>query len=289
MKRLSNFAILTCIISGFGFFSAHAQHGFNPPLAITGSYVQDFETPIVEDWRQSALDDMNWTKNSGGTPSSGTGPSSDSPLDNGSKYMYMEASGNSNKEAIFTSPAFNLTALNNPYVEFYCHMEGSDMGTLHLEYSTNGGLLWQQLRTVNGDQGSSWNRKSTFISWIPNLHNIKFRFRGITGPSFRSDIAIDYFRIVGSSSKMAPTALDASRVEVKAVPNPFSEQLEIQVKGDEMVSIRLYDLQGKLVLPAIESRQTGSIFLPTADIPAGVYMLQIQGENFLENKRVVRQ
>lgn len=288
MKRLSIFTLLAFFFSTLAVQSVQAQLHGSLPIPVTGYYIQDFKTPINEGWQQSQLDDMNWTKNSGSTPSNTTGPSADYAGDNGDNYMYMEATGNFNKEAIIASPAFDLTALVNPSVEFYCHMEGTTMGTLYLEYKTSGSFFWQTLRTVDGDQGSDWERNTTFIDWIPNLNNIKFRFRGVTGNGFSSDIAIDYFKLTGNvSPKTVPLLSTSSLFEAKAFPNPFQDELTVQIQSDEAVSINLYNLQGQMVISPLEHVPAGSISIPTPDLPAGIYLLRVQSKHSTQTIRVV--
>ena len=53
-------------------------------------YSEGFEGSIGL-WSQNAGDDLDWTVNSNGTPSSNTGPSS---AVEGNSYIYVEASGN---------------------------------------------------------------------------------------------------------------------------------------------------------------------------------------------------
>ncbi|WP_299686055.1 fibronectin type III domain-containing protein, partial [uncultured Dokdonia sp.] len=63
-------------------------------------YGESFEANLGL-WTQAGGDDLNWTRDSGGTPSNNTGPSSGA---DGSFYVYVEASGNGtgfpNKRAI---------------------------------------------------------------------------------------------------------------------------------------------------------------------------------------------
>jgi len=155
-------------------------------------YNESFETGLGL-WTQVAGDDRDWVRDSGGTPSSGTGPTTGC---DGSWYMYTEASGNNagfpNKVALFDSPCFDLTGVSNPTFDFCYHMQGTAMGTLELLVSTNGGLnynstpIWSQ----SGSQGSSWLNASVNVAGYSSSET-KFRFRGTTGSSWSSDMAID--------------------------------------------------------------------------------------------------
>lgn len=149
-------------------------------------YSESFEGGIGA-WSQQSGDDLNWTRDSGGTPSSGTGPGSAA---NGSYYLYVEASGSGypSKTAIINMPCFNVTALSQPVLDFSYHMEGTSMGSLIVETSTNGGSSWSTAWSVSGNQGSAWKNASVNL---PSSSGLSIRFRGTTGSSWSSDIAID--------------------------------------------------------------------------------------------------
>lgn len=87
-------------------------------------YSEGFENTIG-DWTQSSADDFNWTVDANGTPSRNTGPSS---ADQGTYYIFVEASGNGtgfpNKQAIITSPCFDLSGLTEASFSFAYHMYG---------------------------------------------------------------------------------------------------------------------------------------------------------------------
>lgn len=169
-------------------------------------YDESFEGGLG-DWNQESNDDIDWTRNSGGTPSSSTGPSA---AYDGSFYMYTEASGtNNNKTAILESPCFDMTVVNNPEFSFAYHMYGSDMGSLTLEVSTNNGGSWSTLWTESGDQGDQWLTASIPVDQYITTNTI-FRFVGITGNSFRSDMAIDGISISENVPPCSPPSLSMS-------------------------------------------------------------------------------
>lgn len=151
-------------------------------------YNQSFETGIGA-WTQYSNDNLDWTRDSGGTPSSGTGPAS--AID-GSYYLYIEASGSDvgypNKKAIIGMPCFDVTTLTQPVLTFSYHMEGTSMGTLVVETSTDGGNSWSAAWSASGNQGSAWKNASVNL---PSATGLSIRFNGTTGSSWSSDIAID--------------------------------------------------------------------------------------------------
>ena len=154
-------------------------------------YSEGFENTIGA-WTQSTADDLNWTVDANGTPSSNTGPSS---AVQGTYYIYVEASGSGtgypNKQAILNSPCFDLTAETAATFSFKYHMYGSsDMGTINLEASADNGNSWTSLWNQTGNQGNSWLSASVDLaSYVGST--VQLRFNRVTGGTWQADIAID--------------------------------------------------------------------------------------------------
>jgi len=89
-------------------------------------FSESFETSLGN-WSNTTVgDDIDWTRDSGGTPSRETGPSTGA---DGDFYVYVEASGNGtgfpNKRALLNSPCLNFSTLSTPTLSFSYHMFGS--------------------------------------------------------------------------------------------------------------------------------------------------------------------
>ncbi len=152
-------------------------------------YSESFESGLGA-WAQSTTDDINWTRDSGGTPSGSTGPSSGAQ---GSWYMYVEASSPNypSKRAILNSPCFNLSATNTAFFNFSYHMYGAnDMGSIALEISTNNGGSWTSIWSKTGNQGNSWKDENINISAYTGS-SVQLRFNRLTGTTWQADIAVD--------------------------------------------------------------------------------------------------
>ncbi|MEM6722015.1 MAG: immunoglobulin-like domain-containing protein [Bacteroidota bacterium] len=158
-------------------------------------YTESFENSLGA-WTQSSQDDIDWTINAGGTPSNGTGPTT--ALDENT-YIYVEASGNGtgypDKQAVITSPCFNLTQLTEATFSFNYHMFGTDMGTLTVEISEDDGATWTAIWTKTGNQGNAWQTTNLDISAYTGS-NVQLRFNRVTGSTWRADIAIDNVRVL---------------------------------------------------------------------------------------------
>ncbi|NNJ81653.1 MAG: DUF1028 domain-containing protein [Flavobacteriaceae bacterium] len=155
-------------------------------------YAEGFEGNIGL-WVQASGDDGDWIRNSGGTPSGNTGPSSASE---GSEYLYIEASSNgttgeigANATAILESPCFDLTYAQAADFTFDYHSYGGDAGTISLQASEFEGV-WSEIFNVTGVNNNAW--VPTTVSLTAYLGKIvKLRFVGTTGNGFASDLAID--------------------------------------------------------------------------------------------------
>ncbi|HAA23012.1 MAG TPA: hypothetical protein DCP28_31195, partial [Cytophagales bacterium] len=147
-------------------------------------------------WNQASCDDIDWTRDANGTPSSGTGPSSGSA---GSWYMYVEVSGNGtgypNKDADLFA-AFDLSGTSSPEISFDYHANGNAVGTLNLDASTDG-VNFVNLWTISGSQGGNWNSATVDLSGYAGS-TVTLRFAATSASSWQGDIAIDNLSIAES-------------------------------------------------------------------------------------------
>lgn len=170
-------------------------------------------------WNQVTGDDGNWTRDSGGTPSSNTGPSAGA---DGSFYMFLEASTNgsagqvgNNATAILESDCFDLGGATTAQFSFQHHMFGTNVGSITVQASDDGSV-WTQLYTLSGNQGNQWNAVDVSLDAYVG-GDVKVRVVGTTGDGWSSDIAVDDFSVTTSGgadteAPTAPTNLTASNI-----------------------------------------------------------------------------
>lgn len=154
-------------------------------------YSESFESGLGN-CRNDYLDDFDWTRLSGSTPSSVTGPSTAS---DGNYYMYTEAShpNNPNKLALFNTPCFDLRDYPSAEFSFDYHMFGSGMGDLELQLSSDG-VNWTTIWAENGNQSDAWHSKT--IDLNPYGGQVfMLRFWGKVATNYLSDIAIDNLKL----------------------------------------------------------------------------------------------
>ncbi len=151
-------------------------------------HTQNFETEN-SNLCQYQNDDFDWTRQTGGTPSSGTGPSG---AYEGNYYFYMETSSPNypSKVARFRGPCFDLSQATSANLDFRYHMRGTNMGTLILEISTDNGSTWTNVWQQSGNQGPNWLNAIVDLSdYVGNT--ITYRFQGTSGSDYTSDFALD--------------------------------------------------------------------------------------------------
>ncbi|KZS39104.1 hypothetical protein AWE51_11130 [Aquimarina aggregata] len=166
----------------------------------TFPYAESFESSIG-DWSQATTgDDLDWTVNTNGTPSNGTGPNSAA---NGTSYIYVEASGNGNgfpnKRAILNSPCLDLSNVSTPTLSFQYHMTGSAIGNLAIEARTNNDGAWTTVFSRTGAQGTDWNIAEVDLSSYAGNSSVQLRLNTVTGNSWQGDVAIDDLSITEST------------------------------------------------------------------------------------------
>lgn len=230
-------------------------------------YTESFESGLGF-WENSNADDIEWTRNSGGTPSNTTGPSSGQ---DGSFYLYTEASGSASpdKTALLTSPCIDLSNLSGASLEFGYHMYGTDMGTLEVLISTDGGNSYTSIWTRNGDLGNTWNQAIISLA-VYSGSVVKLQFKGTTGTGFRSDMAIDIIKIQSSTTDTeapsAPTNLVTSNITGTSITLSWNS-------STDNVSVTGYDVYQGTTL--IDSGVNGLLSVVSGLTPNTTYNFSI--------------
>lgn len=172
--------------------------------------------PAASGWTNLTTDDRDWIVDAGGTGSNGTGPGADHTLGTpAGRYMYTEASQQcANDTAEVASPIVPLTGTNAPVVRFWYHMFGTSMGQLHVDVIHDPAGMNPVVTTDAipplSDNVNAW-QLSNCVPLDPMAPAAQVVFRGVTGPSFSSDMAIDDVEFVDlTGPDLAVTAIRRS-------------------------------------------------------------------------------
>ncbi|KAL9987245.1 hypothetical protein ACROYT_G001520 [Oculina patagonica] len=177
----------------------------------------DFDSGLCDGWRQSYSDIFDWTRHTGSTPTSNTGPDGDHTTGLG-YFMYIETSsprvpGDNAKLELSVSGNGKLSCL-----EFYYHMYGDTVGTLRV-FSGNVTVF-----NETGNHGKYW-KKAKLTIYLDNTVSLEVTFEGIVGSSWSGDLAIDDVSIKNGSCQIhtAPPT-DPSSSSGPSTSNPSTDK-----------------------------------------------------------------
>lgn len=190
---------------GAGIIDARAaldSLGTTPPPSGDVLTFDDFESGLGNWSNSSGNDSHNFTRDSGGTPSRNTGPSSGS---NSTWYMFLETSSgsanSSGNDAILNSSTISATDVQ---FKFDYHMYGSNIGTLSVDVLT--GSTWtNDVWSISGQQHSSHGAAYTTATVDLSAYTVnQIRLRATAAGSWRGDIAFDNLEVSGTAGTPPP-------------------------------------------------------------------------------------
>lgn len=278
---------------------------------------ESFETGLGLWSQETVNDNANWTRWSGATPSTNTGPTS---AQSGSFYMYLETSGMPNySTAILNGPCVYMNpSMGSLYVQFHYHMYGADISYLSFETRVNNGP-WNSIWIKTGNQGNQWHQALLPINYA-NGAKVQFRFRTGKSTGYQGDVAIDGFYmgvppfnpgggggtggggggpgdgggggdggglagggLTNPNSNIAQTMTAAATLSV--APNPFNNELNIQTTLPNAEGYRLTNLQGMTVQQGSLQRSN----IAVQDLPAGIYFITVYNAETQLVQKVIKQ
>jgi M6 family metalloprotease-like protein len=172
-------------------------------------YQASFESDL-DGWENRTDDDFDWTRNSGGTPSSETGPSGAS---HGSYYIYMEASSPNYPDMVaIISNRIDFSSYSELSMSFDYHMYGANCGRLHLDLYD--GTAWHDnIWTITGQQNTAesdpWNTATVDLSPFAGNSAVDLVLWGITD-WWDGDMCIDNIRMGSGAETILTNGVPAS-------------------------------------------------------------------------------
>jgi hypothetical protein len=274
-------------------------------------YTEDFETfnfcsvtapcgsgncILTADWQQGTngvSDASDWRTDRGGTPTDFTGPGVDKfPGTNLGRYLYIEATNCYGTEAMLYTPCFDLSSLANPYMSFWFHKYGAEMGDLHVDIFSNGRWVEDVTSPIVADWTNKWWERQINLSPYAG-QVVNFRFRGITGNGERSDMAIDLIRVTDGAPVGTAAPLQAGIFDV--YPNPSTGKIIFTVAqpGADELRLILRDMNGRVVIQEKFTNFTQGVFEGMLNIEnqaEGVYFVELEadGQRFTKQIALIR-
>lgn len=251
-------------------------------------YGESFETGLGL-WEQNDIElsqvgntDFDWTRNSGETPTAGTGPTT--AID-GDFYLYTEATGSNvgfpTKRAGLNSPCLDFTSLEVASIVFSYHMFGNTTGNLAVR--VNDGTGWNTVWLREGSQGDQWNTGFVELSEYVG-QTIQIRLDSTTGLGERSDVAIDSIYI-----DTAILGVDEQKLRAISVfPNPTTDSITILAPNAIISQITVYDVNGSAIAQELFNSVTPNYKIDMASLRAALYFVKIETEAGTVFKRVVK-
>ncbi len=71
-------------------------------------------------------------------------------------------------------------------------------------------------------------------------------------------------------------------------PNPFYQEVRVDLEGKNASSIRVHDISGRVVYQTQVAENAYTVELSLAHLPKGIYVLTLAGDDMIETQRIVK-
>ncbi|XP_006813258.1 MAM and LDL-receptor class A domain-containing protein 1-like, partial [Saccoglossus kowalevskii] len=179
----------------------------------------NFEESFCQ-WVQVYDDNFDWTRHSGLTDTSLTGPSVDNTYANETGYyVYIETSYPRNEDEIARLISPIISQDSGCSMTFYYHMYGTDINTLKVFTKEYGSMAVEQVWDQPGAQGNVW--LETTVNFY-NMQPFQVLIEASCGDGVYGDIAIDdisfsegcYKGVEGKIRLIDSNSLNEGRIEI---------------------------------------------------------------------------
>ncbi|CAF3816466.1 unnamed protein product, partial [Rotaria sp. Silwood1] len=166
----------------------------------------------------------------------------------------------------------------------------------NVEVSSDNGTTWQTVTTYNGSL-TTWTQVSLDITqYAGGSSNFKIRFRlSADGGTVGDGWYVDDIKLTNYSTVTGVNQINefATKFTLKQnYPNPFNPTTKIQyaVAKSGFVSLKVYDLTGKVVADLVNNNQTVGTYdvdFNAVALASGVYYYKLEAEGFAETKKML--
>jgi hypothetical protein len=128
-------------------------------------------------------------------------------------------------------------------------------------------------------------KTETPLSAVNDSYAFAITSDSLTKGDNRFELAIGFKKVVLPAEEVS--------AEVKIAPNPFREELRIQLgaraRSAQTTHVRLLDMNGRVVRTVDGAPNAVSIRMQTADLAAGVYFVEVFNDGIRVTKQVIKQ
>jgi Zn-dependent metalloprotease len=207
------------------------------------------------------------------------------------------------------SPVFDLSSTTDPVIRYwrwYTNASGSNPGTdvWRVEISDDGGATWTEVENTTASR-AAWTPVIFRVEdYVNPTSAMRLRFvasdigAGSVVEAALDDVEILYFdQVVVSVDDGVPGGRPTQVALHQNVPNPFnpSTRISFDLPADGYVSLRIYDLAGRLVRTLVgEPKPAGSHEIVWGgrdqggkSVASGVYVVRLEANGVSERRRMV--
>ena len=155
---------------------------------------ENFETGFGR-WRNRSDGGIVWTRHTGPTPTTGTGPDAAGEFN---YYAYVESSSVDTYKWALLEAELDLSSAESANISFLYHMYGTEIGQLLLALDTGTGFnsIWNKTGEQQTGSTAPWRYAELDLSAYVGSQ-VKVGIVGTTKPGPTGDIAIDRIRLGG--------------------------------------------------------------------------------------------
>lgn len=236
--------------------------------------------------RNGIDDDIDWRVDAAGTPTASTGPATDHTLGTESgRYFYLESSGYCNaRRADLHTPCLTLPAQGAYALAFWYHLYGATQGELHVDLFVDGALLPDIVPMISGDQGDQWRQGTVDLSGYTGSI-VSVRFRGITGNSPYSDMALDDIGVEPATAIDEPAGTEP--LDLRPTAEDGSYVLVLDRPAGAGSELRVFDPAGRSVRTLAAGQRT-QVPIDLTMAASGAYIVRLEADGVVRQGLLVR-
>lgn len=195
----------------------------------------------------------------------------------GDIYISLDSTG-VYKSTDYGNSWTKLGTFNNNFSDFEFYQN-------HIFGAVQGGGVYH-----SSDGGLNWRNKSEGL-WNKNIVSLKYNEGNLYAATYGASI---WKRSISDiiNIKQIGTKIPNKYELFQNYPNPFNSNTKIRftIPINEFVSLKVFDIQGKLIKPLTNEYLKAGIYecdFDASDLPSSIYFYRLTAENFVSTRKMV--